>query len=162
MKEIQLTQGKVALVDDQDFDYLNQWKWFAQYDKRSNSFYCMRWRGEKDGEGTRHIRMHRAILMAKKGEMVDHINHRTLDNRRENLRICDSLINNHNSGMPKTNKSGFVGVCFDTNRKKWKAFLHDKNKIVNLGRFEMKEEAIEARQKANIIYGFHENHGKIY
>ncbi|KKM14674.1 hypothetical protein LCGC14_1703720, partial [marine sediment metagenome] len=84
MKRIPLTQGKFAIVDDDIFDYLSQWKWYAQKDR--NTFYALRNVVVKGKAKT--IRMHRQILNSKKGQQTDHLNGNGLDNRRCNLRIC--------------------------------------------------------------------------
>ena len=78
MKKIKLTQGKYALVDDRDFDYLNQWKWYAR--DGYSGFYAVRRVQKKQGEideKSSHIRMHNLILKPKEGLEVDHINHNT-------------------------------------------------------------------------------------
>lgn len=86
MKEILLTQNQVALVDDADFEWLSQWKWYAIWSPGIKGFYAVR-RGRLPDGRRSLIRMHRQILgldMADKRQ-GDHVNHDTLDNRRENL-----------------------------------------------------------------------------
>jgi len=73
MKRIKLTQEKVALVDDADFEFLNQWKWF--YHQTGYAKSCHRY-------------MHRLINKTPKGFHTDHINRNKLDNRKSNLRYC--------------------------------------------------------------------------
>ena len=87
MKQIKLTQNKVALVDDADHDWLSQWKWYAVKDY-SGDFYATRNSSWKAGK-QHTIRMHRQILGLERGDkrISDHINHSTLDNCRSNLRI---------------------------------------------------------------------------
>jgi hypothetical protein len=107
MKSITLTQGKIALVDDGDFEWLSQWKWYAQK-KSGGMFYAVRsgWVGLKRAL----ILMHRVILNAPEGTDVDHINHNGLDNRRENLRVCTRSQNQMNAGRHSNNKLGVKGV----------------------------------------------------
>lgn len=99
MKNIKLTQGQVALVDDEDFEELNKVKWHAAWSSQTNSFYAVRnyrvrgeyWRLESE-------RMHRLILGLGKDDprQVDHLNHDTLDNRRANLQPSNHRQNGEN------------------------------------------------------------------
>jgi len=93
MKEIQLTQNKVALVDDEDFEYLNQFKWCAA--KLSGIFYAVR-NAPRDGKRYMYF-MHRVIMQTPDGMQTDHKSGETLDNRRCNLRVCSVMQNGHNS-----------------------------------------------------------------
>jgi hypothetical protein len=88
MREIFLTQDKIALVDDEDFEYLNQWKWCAN--KGSNTFYAMRSGG---------IMMHRVLLNLSFGDkrVVDHIDRNGLNNQRKNIRVVTCSENYRNS-----------------------------------------------------------------
>jgi hypothetical protein len=90
MKKIKLTKGKYALVDDADYEWLNQWKWHCAdgYAKRAI---------KKDGKW-RSLAMAREILGAKDGEVCDHINRNPLNNMRKNLRIVTYSQNNMNRG----------------------------------------------------------------
>ena len=92
MKKIELTQGKFALVDDEDFEWLNQWKWYANH--LGYTWYVVR--SVRYDNEVKAILMHRSILNAKIGEEIDHINHNGLDNRKKNLRICTRSQNNMN------------------------------------------------------------------
>src|SRR5208282_311362 len=95
-REIPLTQGQVALVDIADFEWLNQWKWTAQWSESNQCFYAIR-RPGKSADGKRHkIWMHRLILglMLRDEREGDHIKTgKTLDNRRANLRIANHSQN---------------------------------------------------------------------
>lgn len=141
MKEILLSQGKVAFVDDEDFEYLNQWKWSFTY---SGAL-----RFDKMHGG---IYMHRLIMNTPDGMETDHINHNRLDNRRENLRICTTAENQHNSLIPFDNTSGYKGVCWEKKRKKWSARISMGTYRKNLGRFSNKEDAGRAYDMAAIKY----------
>ena len=82
MRKIKLTQGKYAIVDDEDYEYLNQWRWFTF--KNGYVWYVAR---ETTIDHKRKcIYMHRLIMNAVNGECVDHINRNGLDNRKYNLR----------------------------------------------------------------------------
>ena len=93
MKKIELTQDQYAIVDDADYDWLNQWKWFA-YKHRRGNFYAARMSPTKNGSRF-YIRMSREILGLEHNDkrQGDHIHHNTLDNRRANLRICTNAEN---------------------------------------------------------------------
>lgn len=90
---------------------------------------------------------------------LDHINHDRKDNRIANLRECDLEDNARNMSMPRNNTSGVVGV-YRRWSGKWSARITSKGKKVGLGTFDSFEEAVQARKKAEIDYGFHPNHGK--
>jgi hypothetical protein len=106
MKEIQLTKGKVTLVDDQDFDFLNQWKWRASCEH--GLWYARR--TALTATGPKYIGMHQVILGYPKGLHGDHRNGNGLDNQRKNLRIATPSQNQCNKRMHPKNTTGFRGV----------------------------------------------------
>lgn len=115
MKRI-LLSGKekiYTLVDDQDFLWANKRKW-----KLSSSGYVSRSGGIKDGKHKTFL-LHRLICKTPSGMETDHINRNKLDNRRENLRVMTSRQNHFNTSIRKDNKTGFRGIHFDKNRKRW-------------------------------------------
>jgi hypothetical protein len=132
MKKIPLTQGKFALVDDEDYKLLIQWKWYAS--KYRNRF-CAQRDSFKNKEKT-VIKMHRQILGLIKGDgkIVDHINQNQLDNRRVNLRIASYSLNNYNTArIHKNNKSGYRGVCYSERDKSWRAYIRVNGKQKTCG-----------------------------
>ena len=143
MIEIPLTQGQVALIDDEDFELVSQYKWYAHWDPHTKSFYARTNIRKSDGTRTM-LRMHRLITDAKKGEEVDHINHDTIDNQKENLRICTRSENGCNRGAQENNTSGYKGVSLDKSSGKWRAAIKLNGKRIYLGYFATKEEAYEA------------------
>ena len=132
MKEIELTGGKYALVDDEDYEWLSRWKW------RCTSGYATRSSPRQCGKRPT-ILMHRLILGLSEGEVTDHINHNGLDNRRCNLRRCTSSENAQNSLMPESNSSGYMGVI--RNKGKWVARIRYDGESARLGQFDTAEEA---------------------
>ena len=134
MKEINLTKGQVAIVDDEDFDYLNKWKWFAQ--KSGNTFYAAR-TIRKDGKKIQ-IYMHRIILNPTNGLEIDHINRNGLDNTRCNLRAVTHRENMWNS---RTRRK-YLGVHHDCN--KYFATININGKNIHLGGYYTPEEAEKA------------------
>jgi hypothetical protein len=132
-KEIQLTQGKIALVDDADYEWLNQWKWYA-FKNRSGAWYARRFK-KTDLRPRVNVFMHRLILNAREGMEVDHANHDTLDNRRENLRECTKSQNMHNAGKNKRNTTGYKGVWWKSTDNQYAAAIKINGKRIYLGRF---------------------------
>jgi hypothetical protein len=145
MKKIKLTQGKFALVDDVDFDWLNQWKWYTR--KSRKTFYAQR--NSKTINGVRHlILMHRVILRPSIKKQVDHKDENGLNNQRNNIRICTIGQNNHNHGKTIKNTSGFKGVSWFISANKWGAVIGVNGKQKYLGLFSSKIKASEAYIKA--------------
>lgn len=144
MKKIKLTKGKYALVDNEDYDFLSKYKWFAQSHSQSDTLFYAK---------TRYIyktiAMHRLLLGAKPDQFVDHINGNGLDNRKNNLRFCTRRQNSINSKLSIRNTSGYKGVCFYKNVKKWAARIGNSTSKGNyhLGFFDSKEQAARAYNK---------------
>ncbi|MBL0320720.1 MAG: HNH endonuclease [Alphaproteobacteria bacterium] len=137
-KSIPLTQGKFALVDDEDFKKLNKYKWHL------NNIYAERttWPEHK------HVYMHRYIMTAKAGQEVDHINGNKLDNRKENLRLASHSQNCKNQAKPKNNTSGYKGVTKNKAGNNWIAQIKTNGKHLSLGRFENIQDAARAYDNA--------------
>lgn len=138
-RKIKLTQGKYAIVDAEDFEELNKFKWSVTpkgYVHRSSH--------------NTTLRIHRVIMSAPKGVQVDHINGNRLDNRKENLRLCNNSENQRNCRVRKTNKSGYKGVgsVYGGVTKVFRARINVNKKQINLGVFETAEEAFKAYQEA--------------
>jgi hypothetical protein len=91
---------------------------------------------------------------------IDHINGDRLDNRIANLRTATSQENSKNTALRSDNKSGTIGVCWSACRLRWLVQVSQNGKQKRIGYFKSKDEAIEARAKANIEYGYHANHGR--
>lgn len=133
MKEIPLTKGMVALVDDADFDFVNQWNWYACH-ARYGKFYARR--DEQLNYHRTRIYLHRVLSGAKREDYVDHRNGNTLDNQRCNLRICTQSQNAANAGLQKSNTSGFKGVAWDKTKNAWVVQIKvNVNKQKFLGRY---------------------------
>ena len=150
-KEIILTQGKVAIVDDIDFEYLNQFKWYAS--KSSGKFYARRnLRINKKYFGC--ILMHRLIIKNTDSKMhTDHYNGDTLDNRKENLRICTASENLRNQKKHFNNKSGYKGVGkYDNNKSKFRSYITYEKKRVHIGYYNTEKEAAKAYNDAALKY----------
>ncbi len=151
MQEIPLTQNQVALVDDSDYEFLSQWRWFA-CKHRSGNFYAKR--HTQGNEKRTTIHMSRQILGLERGDkrQADHINHITLDNQLTNLRICTSQQNQMNRETHIESSSIYKGVSWDKKTKKWLAQIQVQRKNIHLGRFRFEELAALAYDFAAMRY----------
>lgn len=141
-KSIPLTQGKFALVDDEDFEWLNQWKWFVIKDH--NVFYAVRTQN--------HIKMHNVIMKPSDGFIVDHKDGDGLNNSKINLRICTTSQNQMNKRKPSNNTSGYKGVHFHKPSKKYLARICLNNKRIVIGFFKEPQDAARAYDQAAVKY----------
>ena len=148
VKEIPLTQGYVALVDDDIYDEVSRYNWSACL--KGRGIYGQRGVPTKNGRRTQYL--HRLIWFLKTGERpkeLDHINRNGLDNRIENLRLSNHSGNGSNRNLrqqPKT--SQYKGVSWDYVNKKWVAQIHANSKQTKLGRFKSEDEAALAYDRA--------------
>ena len=144
MNYIELTQGKYTIVDDEDLKEVSKYKWYFSngYARRDAGY----------GINRERIKMHRFILNIPKNVQVDHKNGDTLDNRRENLRICTKAENLRNRKIGKNNTSGYKGVDWFKNRNLWRAKIKYNNKLIHLGYFQTKIDAAKAYNNAAIKY----------
>lgn len=145
MKIINLSQGKETFVDDEDFDFLNQYKWSAsQSDK---NFYAVRTARVRDPKHPRMIRMHRVIMDVSDDLYIDHIDGNSLNNQKSNLRICTNQQNS--SAIQRKRLKGssmFRGVSFVKYSKtmKWLASIRHNYKKISIGYFDSEIEAAKA------------------
>ena len=128
MKEIPLTRGRVAIVNDEDYEWLSQWKWHCSY-------YGYAVRDSSRLLGKQKLWMHRVILNAPSDMECDHKDHDKLNNQRANLRLCTRTENNCNAQKPHTNTSGYKGVGFHKQTGKWRARIKINRKEKHLGLF---------------------------
>ena len=148
MKEIPLTQGKVAIVDDEDFEKLNQYKWCAHW----NGHHWYATRSVKKNGKSIMIYMHREIINAPKGIPVDHRDGNGLDNCKENLRLCTQQENCRNRKFNKNNKFGIKGVSWNRNTGKFRATIQADGKQIHLGLFNVLGDADSAYRIAEEKY----------
>lgn len=144
MKEIKLTQGKVAIVDDDVYERENGRKWHAfrggngiWYASRKSSF-----------PKQKTILLHREIMNAPPDMQVDHINRNGLDCRRENMRLCSHIENQYNKDTYLNNKSGYKGIRWHKRDKRWQARITVDRKVIHIGYFVTAEEAARAYDEA--------------
>ena len=147
MKQIQLTQGKVAIVDDADYERLNKHKWYAK--KGRCIWYAMR-NGPRVNGKRQTIWMHREILGLKYGDkrQGDHRNHNGLANWRDNLRMCTSLQNKQNGNPSINGSSKYKGVYWHKRDHKWMARITVNGHRIYLGSFDSEIVAAHAYDAA--------------
>lgn len=134
-----------AIVSDVDYPGLLEHKWYSSPSGAVSTHI-----------NGRKVQMHRLILNAPENMEVDHINGNRLDNRRENLRLCNSSQNKCNRGPRKDNKSGYKGVSWHEQRQKWTVRIKTPyGKYLSLGLYNDKKEAAMAYNKASV-----EHHGE--
>lgn len=143
MKEITLSQGYIALVDDEDYTRVSQHRWYAG--NCAGKIYPRSSAGKKN----KKMYLHRFLMQPPPGLEVDHINGNTLDNTRKNLRICTQAENRRNYDG-NNSKSGYKGVM--GKNSKWQARIKLDRKEIYLGVFATKELAAQAYNRAAHIY----------
>jgi HNH endonuclease len=146
MQYLPLTQDKFAIVDDEDFDLVNQWKWQVTWS--GSQFYAVRTIAYENRVRTRYL--HHEVLGLPPANnrkwVVDHINRNPLDCRKENLRVCTQYQNLANvAPKPIKNKySNYKCVTFDRNKKRWVAKIQHGRKKKFCGCFKTEYEAVVA------------------
>jgi hypothetical protein len=152
MIEVPLTQGKVALIDDEDAERVLRYEWRAAWHAGARRYYVKR-RTRRKG-GPRHIWLHRFILDAPPGVEVDHINRDGLDNRRANLRFATPAENQWNSGRRIDNRTGFKGVYWNKRKKQFRAQIKRHGVQRCIGDFTTAIEAARAYDAAaRLLFG---------
>lgn len=152
MKQIPLTQGQFALVDDEDFEELNQFKWYAL--KTKNTYYACR-NFKNIDENKRIMLMHRQILKLKDPKIeADHIDNNGLNNQKINLRECSSAQNKRNTKSHKDSFSKYKGVSWHKKDKRWRVRIIINSKCTHIGNFKDEIEAAKAYDEmARIHHG---------
>lgn len=150
MKEIILTQGQIALVDDEDYEWLMQWKWHIIRGRRK--IYAVRKTKDK-----KSIFMHRAVferhgIEIPEGMEIDHRNGDGLDNEKNNLRVASRQQNQMNKNGNKNSSSKYKGVSWNTRNKRWHSSIKIKGEKTYLGCLKDEKEAALAYNKAAIIH----------
>lgn len=143
--EIPLSRNLVALIDNEDLPLVEGYKWCAAPVR--NTFYArhsLPWQGNKRP----WLEMHRVILNAQPGQVVDHRNRNGLDNTRANLRVCTALQNNYNRFQQARNKTGYKGVSWNGRVGKFYAQIKVAGRNYDLGLYADPIEAARAYDAA--------------
>lgn len=149
MKKIILSNEVFALVDDEDFKNFNKFNWHI--DNRGSKIYA-----KKNCPSGKTAYLHREIMqkLNKSNLEIDHIDGNGLNNQKNNLRLATRSQNMANTSVHKDNKSNCKGVCWDKDRSKWMVRICKNYKVINIGRFKNKKEAIKAyNEKALRMFG---------
>jgi hypothetical protein len=140
MKFIKLRNcGLVARVSDQDFEYLDQYRW-----NLGNRQYAVRTHRKADGPGSQAVVMHRQIMRAEKGQIIDHIDGDSLNNQRSNLRFASIALNTHNCASRRGSTSKYKGVCWAKDTGRWQAQCKFRYQSIYIGQFDNEVEAARA------------------
>lgn len=169
MKKIQLDGGRTglfAMVDDQDYDWLNQFKWRSKCGYKSKTCYAVRTLLASESKIKRGISMHCQIIgSCSRNQQVDHKDQNGLNNQKNNLRLCSQSQNNANRSPLPRSTSKYLGVCYwpeKGRRKHWIANISKNNKSIRIGRFKTEiEAAVAYNKKAKEIHGQFANLNKI-
>lgn len=148
MALITLTKGYVTQVDDEDFAWLSQYSWRASV-TTPWLVYAMTDIQEEDGK-IHTIGMHRLLVSAPEGSLVDHADRNTLNNKKENLRLATKRQNSANSRDRIRATSKYRGVCQTTYNKvvKWRARITLNGRSIHLGVFDNELSAAAAYDEA--------------
>lgn len=145
MKQITTKNNDIILVDDDDFEYLNQYTWHLT----KNGY--VRTNMRIDGIWKKQL-MHKLITNTTSDEQVDHRDRNGLNNQRDNLRLCTNGQNQQNRGLGKNNTSGFCGVWWNKRNKKYVAGIRASGQKIHLGYFDDKIEAAKIYNEAALKY----------
>ncbi|MHC4216612.1 MAG: HNH endonuclease [Planctomycetota bacterium] len=146
-KRIELSWGKWAIVDAEDYEMLKRYKWLAL--EKGRSLYAKTY--HLNGKS---LHMHRLIMNAPSGLVVDHINHNGLDNRKSNLRLCTRLENQRNARPSRGGSSKYKGVCWHKASKQFAVQISFEGKRLWLGYFKDETDAAKAYdKKARELFG---------
>lgn len=151
MKLIQLRRGEFAKIDDEDFDLVSKYKWYANKNGRTKYAKST----TRNNNVQTIVLMHRLVFQGEiKGKQIDHIDGDGLNNQKSNLRIC-SYSENQMNRKPRTDTlSKFKGVTFRPRERKWYASIKINGKSKTLGRFEVEiDAAITYDNAAKELFG---------
>jgi len=146
MRKIKLTQGKYALVNNKDFEWLDKWKWYAAFCNKKDWHSV---RGRTVGKERYIVYMHREIVGLKREDarIVDHRDHNGLNNQRYNIRICTPIENVQKRTVKKNNSSKYKGVHWAKHINKWIVRITHNKKRYHLGCFISELRAAKAYDK---------------
>lgn len=145
MKQIELTQGKFAIVDDEDFDKINQYRWRAVFNR--NTWYA----ATGQTRDQTYWGMHEMILGFNESQ-IDHIDGNGLNNQKINLRFATHSQNTQKGKARKDNPQGLRGIYWASNCNKWRASIQVNHQRLNLGLYKEINDAIKAYNAASLTH----------
>ena len=134
-----------AIIDAEDYDKVKDFYWTAM---RGNYIRSQSYKHSRVG----HLLLHRLIMNADNNVQIDHIDGNPLNNSKSNLRFATSQQNSFNRSKSTKNTSGQTGVSWIERDKCWRAYITVSKKLHHIGCFKTKEDAIKAREDAEIKY----------
>ena len=141
-RQIALTSGDFAFVDDDDYERASMHNWCMHKSVKYP------YTNINIGKGrSKRLFLHRFIMNAKKGQIIDHVDGNVFNASKQNLRFCTKGQNSQNRGLSASNTSGHKGVCWDEARQKWAVQISVNGKRVYWSRFDTYEEAVEAHER---------------
>ena len=149
MKEVPLNHGKKSIIDDEDYPRISKHRWCYHRDKAAK-------RGvyEKATRKTKTVYLHREVMNAVDGTIVDHIDGDVLNNQKSNLRCCTPSENGANRNHKSIARSGYFGVYWHKGKKRWRANITKNYREIHIGYFDTAIEAAVARDyKAIELFG---------
>lgn len=151
---VTLTRGYEAIIDADQAEFIGQWNWYAEVGPRNT--YAVR----TDNTEKRKVRMHSVLLSVPEGFQVDHRNVNSLDNRLSNLRVASPAENRRNARRRVDSTSGYKGVSFFKETKKWAAYISIDKRWTRIGFFPTAWDAHLAYIEASrVFYGDFARHG---
>jgi len=141
---------KTVWIDLEDYDKIKEYKWYVKKDYYSGCFYVSS--HDLTTKNKKSIRLHRIVMDAKSDQIIDHVNHDTLDNRKQNLRFCSHQENMRNKGKLKNTSSKYKGVSFHKRDKIYTAHITIDKKLIHLGTFKNEIQAAMAYDEAAVKY----------
>lgn len=142
MRQIPLTQGYFAIVDDSDFERLSKFKWYYHQGR------AVRKPRTTDGKRRGFIWMHREVAKPDEDKVIDHINGNTLDNRRGNLRICTRSQNQWNKTLRSKSVTGMKNIQWKKEKKRYVVRFQKYGKKYEFGYFKDLQEAVKVRNES--------------
>lgn len=147
-QRLALNKGRFALIDKNDFECANKFRWTAHWD--GWNWYAIRHARVNNKWTT--IYLHRFLMDASPGTQIDHADGNGLNCTRDNMRMASNYQNQQNQKRQANNSSGVSGVCWYKPYQKWLARIGANGKKIHLGYFESKADAKRARDEAAIRY----------
>lgn len=150
------SKGNEFIIDETDYKEVSNYCWTIQNSRASlnGGYFCAR-KSRKDGH--KMMMLHNFIWELHNGKipngyMIDHIDRNPSNCSLSNLRLCNKSTNSINTGLRASNKTGTTGVCWDSRKERWRAYINFNGKRKELGMFRNKDEAIRVRKESEKIY----------